>query len=378
MGAAPTTSTAGRSPQIRSPGESAPAPATRCGKRHDSEAHADACHPPDSCDRRQGLTRAAQPGTDRSCGRPARDCTHPGQPHRHGQRVAYVRDRCRCTACTAANTAASRIAVRRQALGRPGPLVEARAVRVHLERLRRGRIGYGRIARLSGTSATHVREIAGAVARSGNRPPIRRIRPDLARRLLAIEPVPANRAPRCQVDGTGARRRLQALVAVGWPLGVLADRLGRTPVDLRRAMTCSAIITEGTARRVRDLYEQLWDTQPPRATARQREAAELARAQAANRGWPPPLAWDDIDTDLHPHCDPAPQSRQANLHLDEIAIARAVAGDGIRLDDLTPVEQTEAVHRLTERGTSIRDIAAQLQAAKRTVSRRRGSAASAA
>ncbi|MDX6432336.1 MAG: hypothetical protein QOE54_4702, partial [Streptosporangiaceae bacterium] len=53
-------------------------------------------------------------------------------------------------------------------------------------------------------------------------------------------------------------------------------------------------------------------------------------------------------------------------------------GDGIRLDDLTAAEQAELVRRLTERGKSIRDIADQLATTKRTVTRRRESAASAA
>jgi len=328
-------------------------------------------------DRRPRLRQAAQPVAERSCGRPTRDCAHPGQPHRHGQRVAYVKDRCRCNPCTAVNTAASHTAARRHALGRPGALVDAGDVRAHIGQLRRAHIGYEQIARLSGTSATHTREIAGAVARSGNRPPIRRIRRDLARRLLAIEPTPANRAAHCHVDATGTRRRLQALVAIGWPPDTLAHRLGRTPADLRRTLTCPTI-TERTARHIHDLYDRLWDAQPPRATPTQRQAAESALAHAANHRLAPPLAWDDIDTDRRPHCGPAPPSAPANPHVDEIAVERAVAGDGVLLGDLSPAEQAEAVHRLTERGKSIRDIADQLATATRTVSRRRGSAARAA
>jgi len=144
-------------------------------------------------------------------------------------------------------------------------------------------------------------------------------------------------------------------------------------------LTCTTTITERTARRIRDLYDRLWDTQPPRATPAQRQAAAMARAHASEHRWAAPLAWDDIDTDRRPHCDPDIRSGQANVeHLDEIAVERAVAGDGVRLGDLTCAEQAEVVHRLTERGTSIRDIADQLATATRTVSRRRESAASAA
>ena len=52
---------------------------------------------------------------------------------------------------------------------------------------------------------------------------------------------------------------------------------------------------------------------------------------------------------------------------------RALAGDHISYDDLTPVEQQEVIRRLSARGTSIRDTAALLGTTKRTVSRRRAS-----
>lgn len=63
-------------------------------------------------------------------------------------------------------------------------------------------------------------------------------------------------------------------------------------------------------------------------------------------------AWHDTDP------EPDPQQPE---HLpidvedpDEIAIERAVAGDGVLLAQLTPAEQDEVVRRLTERGKSIR------------------------
>jgi DNA-directed RNA polymerase specialized sigma24 family protein len=76
--------------------------------------------------------------------------------------------------------------------------------------------------------------------------------------------------------------------------------------------------------------------------------------------------------------DPTAADAEPDPHdLDEIAIERAVAGDRIRLTELTPAEQAEVVRRLTERGKSIRDIADQLATTERTISRLRRSAASA-
>jgi DNA-binding NarL/FixJ family response regulator len=150
----------------------------------------------------------------------------------------------------------------------------------------------------------------------------------------------------------------------------LAARLGRSSAGLRRSMLSDSV-TAQTAQDVSALYEQLWNLRPPQSTDDQRTAANAARTFAAERGWLPPLAWDDIDTDPDPqhHAEPV----ETDGDLDEIAIERALAGDGVRLEHLTPAEQDEVVRRLTERGKSIRDIAHQLATTKRTISRRRAS-----
>ena len=106
-------------------------------------------------------------------------------------------------------------------------------------------------------------------------------------------------------------------------------------------------------------------------TGEQRAAADAAQAHAAAQGWLPPLAWDDIDTDPTPPAPTAGAYQRSDM--DEIAVERALAGDQITYDDLTTVEQQEVIRRLTARGSSIRDIAAQLGTTKRTVSRRRAS-----
>jgi DNA-binding NarL/FixJ family response regulator len=149
----------------------------------------------------------------------------------------------------------------------------------------------------------------------------------------------------------------------------LAAELCRTTTSLTRSMK-SETVTARTARQVHDLYERLWDKQPQQATDEELTAINAARALAASHGWQPPMAWDDIDTDPNPSVDPP----DAIDHLDEIAVERTVAGDGMRLEHLTLAEQNEVVRRLTERGKSIRDIADQLATTKRTISRRRRAA----
>jgi hypothetical protein len=133
-----------------------------CGYTADyaSAPLADAHHRRHSCAKhRRGLDQAAR-RAERLQARVPRECTHPQARHRHGTRAAYVKDRCRCAACTAANTAASRIATRERIYGRWRPYVDAGPVREHIAALRAAGIGVERIAHLAGLSVSHIRELA--------------------------------------------------------------------------------------------------------------------------------------------------------------------------------------------------------------------------
>ena len=131
----------------------------RCGYRHTyaTEATAAANHPRHSCAREEQRMQACRRRAERAAGTGKRDCRHPGQPHSHGNRVTYVKDRCRCTECTAANTEQWRAAGRAHALGRPSPHVDAAPVRDHIGVLRCAGIGYERIARLAEEVIVHLR-----------------------------------------------------------------------------------------------------------------------------------------------------------------------------------------------------------------------------
>ena len=341
-----------------------------CGYTADysSTGLADVQHPRHSCAKHKRDLDRARRRAERLRVRVPRECTHPQARHQHGTRAAYVKDRCRCTDCTAANSAASRIVTRERIYGRWHPYVDAGPVRKHIAALRAAGLGVERIAHLAGLSVSHIRELAEH-GRANSRG-IQRVRPSTATRVLNINISNASRAPCSRVDATGTHRRLQALIAIGWPAELLAAQLGRRPNSLWRSMTGESV-TARTAQDVAALYEQLCNSRPPRMTSEQRVAADAAQAHAAARGWLAPLAWDDIDTDPTP---PAPAAGPFQRNdMDEIAVDRAVAGDHITYDDLTTVEQQEVIRRLTARGSSIRDIAAQLGTTKRTVSRRRAS-----
>jgi len=333
------------------------------GQSYPSDAIAEMHFARHSCEKYLRRVDAARRRAARAAGGPRSDCQHPGQPHKHGTRTAYVKDACRCRDCMDANTAASHTASREQTFGRWQPYIDAAPVREHIADLRRSGVGLTQIAKLANTSLSHVRDLV----RTGpdGQPNTVRVRPSTADRILAIEASAASSAPGARVDATGTRRRLESLMAIGWPLPAIAAHLGRTTANLARSMDRDRVNAD-TAWQITQLYEQLWNKMPPQESASQRAASAKARSHAQQQGWPPPLGWDDIDNDP----DPGPPVVSVD-DVDEIAVERAVAGDAIRLDNLTAAEQAEVIRRLTERGKSIRDIAAQLATTTRTVSRRR-------
>lgn len=91
------------------------------------------------------------------------------------------------------------------------------------------------------------------------------------------------------VDGTGTRRRIQALVAIGWSLGDLDRELGRKETYCSYLVRRIRPVLLTTAQEVDTLYDRLSMQRP------EGWVADRQRRWAQARGWPPPLAWTDID-----------------------------------------------------------------------------------
>ena len=170
----------------------------------------------------------AKPETSSRC------CLHVQVQHGHGTRAAYVLDRCRCAQCTAANTAQARRRSTAIAYGTWPGLVDADPARAHLRELRADGLSLQRIAELSGVGQGTLSALVYP-APAGQPTPPARVRADTQRRLLAVRFDPASVAAGRRIDATGARRRLQALTALGGSAACLASRTDRTARTLRRA-----------------------------------------------------------------------------------------------------------------------------------------------
>lgn len=185
---------------------------------------------------------------------------------------------------------------RQIAYGRWEPWTDAAPVRDQVRRLRVTGASYHAIARAAGVSPMTVYRLQNGAPPKGHGLP-ERIRALQATWLLAVTPERLERST-ARRDATGARRRLQALIAMGHPATSLARRLDIAPRkvwDIVRAAT--ATITPATHTAVCDLYERMWDLRPPEHTAAERRAAAAARTRAAANGWPTPMGLDDDSLD---------------------------------------------------------------------------------
>ena len=223
-------------------------------------------------------------------------------PAEHGQAGAG----CRCTPCTDANRATGAHRERMIRYGRWRPYVDAGAAREHLRAVTAAGIGWKRAAQLAGVSTGAMSKLL--YGGPGGRPPSRRIRQETERKILAIRPAPELLSAGARTDATGTRRRVQALVAVGYSQATLAARLGIQRSNFRLA-TCDQV-TAVTARAVRELYDELWDVPPGESAHRARLSASRARNYARARDWALPMAWDEEALD-DPDAGPAESWRRS-------------------------------------------------------------------
>ncbi|MFF7991736.1 hypothetical protein ACFZDG_18325 [Kitasatospora xanthocidica] len=198
----------------------------------------------------------------------------------------YVTDGCRCYTCAWARHQYQVRLDTLKAAGRWQPYIDAAPARAHLQQLRAQGLGLRRIQDLSGVHRTGLQKILHGQPT---------IRPATARAILRTRPALDDYAPAAVIDATGTTRRLQALLAAGWPFAYLAVRLGRTRGNfsslLRRAR-----VQAHTARAVSGLYDELWLTDPATRSV-DPEAGARARACAASYNWAPPGAWDEDTID---------------------------------------------------------------------------------
>lgn len=273
------------------------------------------------------------------------------EDHKHAAvSTCFIQHQCRCEPCVEAHNARERHRKKQKAYGRfDTGLVDADPVREHILALGEFGIGYKRVAELAGVGITCVRNVVWGRQdpgpRKGEIP--KRIKRENAERILAVEASVANLGARQAVPARGTHRRVQALVARGWSLSKIARKLGWT-VENFHALMQRDVVGAATHRAVADLYERLWDVEPPRATHRDKIAYTRALHFAAKRDWLPPLAWDDIDTDPAPAAVEASEQTKGERVLEDVEWLLE-AGESVEQITSTLGRTAGAISKLAER-----------------------------
>jgi hypothetical protein len=311
----------------------------------------------DAAGRRDPDPRPARPGRRRGRGiagrRPGAPCTA-RKPGLAGNKS----ERCRCFICTEAGRVYEARRRRLIAYGRWDPFVDAEPAQQHIAALRAAGVGTRRIAELASLTPACIGMIvwgAGGHRRT-------KIRPGTATAILAIPLHESALAGNALVDGTGTRRRLQALHRSGWSMSELGEQLGCTRANIGYLIHSTRPVQVATRRTINELYEHLSGKQPEPCPA-----ATRARNYATKQGWAPPLAWDDDTID-----DPSAQPNYGDPHadlVDEVLVARVLDGHPA---SLSPANRVAAVRlgrrrrlklsaigrRLRVSGTTIQQLAA--------------------
>lgn len=187
-----------------------------------------------------------------------------------------------------------------KAQGRWNPWFDADVVRTHMASLRKQGVTLKRIAELSDTPLGEINSITYGTGRTR----ILKVRTEIANRILAVRPSWDGIADTAFMPATGLTRRLQALVTIGWPASVLAERLAVHLTYLNRILRGEhPRVTGRFHRTVEGLYDELWNADPislgvPSALV------SRAKSRAAGHNWSPPAAWDDELID-DPAAEPA-------------------------------------------------------------------------
>lgn len=225
-------------------------------------------------------------------------------PH-HNTVTCYTNYRCRLPECVERYNATVRARTAAKAAGTYDKLVDARPVRAHVQTLVAAGATPRGIAVQAQVNEKAVRHLLPAT-HGGRWPRKHRVLKENARRILAVT-VDDVTAPR--LNPTGTVRRIQALVADGWPMNHLAPRLDLSPNYvwqlLKRARTEPDItVAASTARKVGAAYEDLRGKRPTRHGV-SKQSRDGARQHAAARSWPDSRYWADrMDVIDDPHFEP--------------------------------------------------------------------------
>lgn len=215
--------------------------------------------------------------------------------------------------------------------------VDAEPARLHIMTCIGAGMSLRAVAASAGVSAT-----TACAIKVGNR---KTCLPQTRDAILMVRPGVTREATRGTtepfVPKLGSVRRIQALLALGWPHTEIGVRSGIRTQNI--GSQTGHWVTLSTHQAIEQVYAELSARQGPSAAT---------RGRAQRLGYLSPAAWDDIDHDAEPDIEVTDDS--ADAELDEIAIERRMAGD--KTIKLTPDERVELARRGEAAGLSVNSL----------------------
>ncbi|MFK0182010.1 hypothetical protein ACIQVR_39370 [Streptomyces xanthochromogenes] len=184
-----------------------------------------------------------------------------------------------------------------------------------------------------------------------------------ARKILSVPSGPPPGDSR-DIDATGTRRRIQALVAMGHLICDIAEvaQMHHDPLA-RIARGEQPAVRKATATRIATAYRHMISIPG---------TSQRALAKAARHGWHGPLAWDSSTIDdpaAEPELFPDPI---VELSRDELAAVRRAE---IEHFDLLGLSEHEIADKLGMAYTTVRNIVLELRSGQRRIRPREGAQA---
>ncbi|MEU5477513.1 helix-turn-helix domain-containing protein [Streptomyces mirabilis] len=233
--------------------------------------------------------------------RPTRGARSPLPPHgtaargvgRPGQGIPG----CKCQPCRNAKVKADALRALANSSGRPVRVPAAPAA-AHIRTLLDAGMGWTRIGHAAHSSSCTIARILNGQEL---------IRRTVAERLLAVKYRPA---PGRIVDATGTRRRIQALIAVGYTIEGIAAESDVDHSAINNILNGSMNVRGITFDRIAAAYDWFSQREPDVRPS----AATTSRKRAAREGWRDPQWWEDYGRIDDPEFDPDKADAELNFH----------------------------------------------------------------
>lgn len=249
-------------------------------------------------------------------------------PPNHDTTTCYTTYRCRRPECVDRYNTINRARLRAHKAGTYSAYVDAEPTRQHILRLRRAGMSSASIAHEAGLTTQCILEFVQTVPSHG-RGRRQRTTPATEAKILAVT-IESRTTGR--IDATGARRRIQALAALGWPVSHTARHAGLFDVGSYALLQRDQIFVS-TAKAIAATYDKLRTLKPEKHGVT-KQHAHFAKNRAARLHWQPPKYWDDPD---HPIDDP---------DFEPWTAAQAIAEEARWLMDIGGLDIEQASKRL--------------------------------